>query len=117
MYGCTTSLRSGNSILSLPTLTVGPIKLLPSVSSRPNDNEGGDGEEPGEAVPMPSKQGGAVGEGEEEVVEEESNCTVVYLAAAMGVVHDLATDVQQYFEGHSDDVCCFALNSTGENIC
>ena len=35
---------------------------------------------------------------------------VVFAAAALVVIHSLATNTQRYFEGHADDVTCFAVS-------
>jgi len=39
-----------------------------------------------------------------------SSKVIVYVVAALGVVFDTEAHVQYYFEGHSDDVTCFALS-------
>ena len=36
---------------------------------------------------------------------------LVYACAALGVVHDLSTNTQRYFEGHSDDICCLTVSA------
>jgi hypothetical protein len=35
---------------------------------------------------------------------------LIYASAALGVVHDLATNTQRYFEGHSDDITCLSVS-------
>ncbi len=42
-----------------------------------------------------------------------TGCSVVYAAAALGVVHDLATNTQHFFDGHTDDVSCLCLSGDG----
>ena len=34
---------------------------------------------------------------------------LVYSCAALGVVHDLKTNTQVFFDGHTDDISCIAL--------
>jgi WD40 repeat protein len=40
--------------------------------------------------------------------------TVVYAAAGLGVVHNLATNQQLYFDGHTDDVTCITVSQDGQ---
>lgn len=39
--------------------------------------------------------------------------TLVYSAAGLGVVHDLATNSQLFFDGHEDDVTCVTVSPDG----
>lgn len=39
--------------------------------------------------------------------------TIVYTSAALGIVHDLANNSQQYFEGHDNDITCITTSSDG----
>ena len=39
--------------------------------------------------------------------------TVVYASAGLGIVHDLASNSQQYFEGHNNDITCITMSSDG----
>lgn len=42
-----------------------------------------------------------------------TNTNLVYASAALGVVHDLATNQQTLFAGHDDDITCIALSNRG----
>jgi hypothetical protein len=37
----------------------------------------------------------------------------VYTAAAVGVVHHLATNRQSFFQGHTDDISALTVNDAG----
>lgn len=39
--------------------------------------------------------------------------TVLYPTAALGVIHDLSTNTQRFYQGHSNDVTCYCLSSDG----
>ena len=41
---------------------------------------------------------------------------VVFMAAALGVVHHLATNSQTYFRGHDAELRCIALHPNGEFV-
>jgi len=41
------------------------------------------------------------------------NAVVLYTSAALGVVHNLSTNSQIFFDRHTDDVTCVALSSDG----
>jgi WD40 repeat protein len=41
------------------------------------------------------------------------NATIVYTSAAIGIVHDLSTNRQVYFEEHRDDITCLAISADG----
>jgi hypothetical protein len=41
---------------------------------------------------------------------------VVYTAAAVGVVHNISTNQQQFFDGHTDDITCMTLSSDGDLV-
>jgi hypothetical protein len=40
---------------------------------------------------------------------ESAGDRVVYSSAALGVVHDLVTGEQSFFEGHTDDISCITM--------
>ena len=42
-----------------------------------------------------------------------SNTTLIYAAAGLGIVHDLASNSQQYFEGHDNDITCITMSPDG----
>ena len=42
-----------------------------------------------------------------------TNSTLVYASAALGVVHDLATNKQKLFAGHTNDITCITLSNSG----
>lgn len=39
----------------------------------------------------------------------DEGCTVVYAAAALGVVHDIVANTQRFFEGQTLDITCMAV--------
>eukprot|EP00605_Chrysophyceae_sp_TOSAG23-4_P002101 GSChrysophyteH1.ASY1.ANO1.2327.1 assembled CDS len=51
--------------------------------------------------------------GEPVVYLQESKHEVLYAAAALMVIHDMANNTQAYFEGHSDDITCFSVSNDG----
>ena len=42
-----------------------------------------------------------------------TNVALVYASAALGVVHDVRSNKQRLFAGHSDDISCIALSNDG----
>lgn len=46
----------------------------------------------------------------------ECNHVVIYPAASLGVVHDLTSNVQSYFEGHSNDITCLSIDRSGRYV-
>jgi hypothetical protein len=41
---------------------------------------------------------------------------IVYAAAGLGVVHDLSSNKQHFFEGHDDDITCITVSADGESL-
>jgi hypothetical protein len=42
-----------------------------------------------------------------------SPVVVAYASAGLGVLHDLASNSQTHYNGHTDDITCMALSSDG----
>lgn len=42
-----------------------------------------------------------------------ANHRVIYSAASLGVIHDLTSNNQTYFEGHSDEITCLDVDPSG----
>ena len=42
-----------------------------------------------------------------------TNVSLVYASAALGVIHNLATNEQTLFAGHDDDITCIGLSNNG----
>jgi hypothetical protein len=43
----------------------------------------------------------------------DRNRVVVYSAASLGIIHDLTSNTQTYFENHTDDITCLSLDASG----
>jgi hypothetical protein len=42
-----------------------------------------------------------------------TNHRIIYPAASLGVIHDLTSNTQSYFEGHTDDITCLDVDPSG----
>lgn len=94
VYGLCTQLNGGS-----------PIWILPGVTAADTPTEEGqEGKAGGGAAEDGQKGGGGGG---------ETRCTLVYTTAAIGVVHEMYSDVQSLNEGHGDDITCVCINPTG----
>lgn len=50
---------------------------------------------------------------EEPTATTTSPVVVVYASAGLGVLHDLASNSQTHYNGHTDDITCMALSTDG----
>lgn len=49
-------------------------------------------------------------------VKENQHRIIVYTTASLGIIHNLTTNTQNYFEGHTDDITCFNVDSSSNYV-
>jgi hypothetical protein len=45
--------------------------------------------------------------------KRNTNHRIIYSASSLGVIHDLTSNTQTYFEGHSDEITCLDVDASG----
>jgi hypothetical protein len=48
--------------------------------------------------------------------KEDRSRVVVYAASALGVIHNLSTNDQVYFDGHTDEITCLSVDPSGTYV-
>lgn len=54
--------------------------------------------------------------GNTKIVGRENDNVMIYATSAIGVVHNVKTNTQSFFEGHTDDVCCISMSLDGHTV-
>lgn len=65
------------------------------------------------SLPATAAAYSGVGERSSSRSSTSAQCTVIYAAAALGIVHDLTSNTQQFFNGHVDDISCISVSPCG----
>lgn len=102
VYGINVNLSSGPRVWSLSATQAqsGPV-------SPPGEDERGRGWTPFSGV------GGSKSSARGGGAQQRQDNRVVYAGGALGIVHDLASNTQDFFDGHDDDVTCISVSPDG----